>query len=106
MTTSTTDLATYAIRPADAHDRRDIARLEALDSTALPAGPRLLGVVDGHALAVVSVATGAVAADPFAPTADLVALLRARAARLQATDAPAPHGILERLRRPRRTSVA
>lgn len=103
MTTAT---ATFAIRPADADDARDVARLEALDSTAIPAGPRLLGVVDGRALAVVSVATGVVAADPFAPTADLVALLRARAERLRAADAPVPHGVLERLRRPQRPSVA
>lgn len=78
-----------AIRPATADDGADVARLAALDSAATPTGALLLGVVDGLPLAALSVDTGAVVADPFSPTADLVALLRQRAERLHTTSAPA-----------------
>ncbi len=73
-----------AIRPATADDDAAVARLAALDSAAVPAGALLLGVVDGLPVAAISVDTGAAIADPFSPTADLVALLRQRAHRLGA----------------------
>jgi len=81
-----TDLPTtiLAIRPATADDDAAVARLAALDSATVPAGALLLGTVDGLPVAAVSVDTGAVVADPFTPTADLVALLRQRARRLRA----------------------
>ncbi len=82
--------AILAIRPATADDSAVVARLAALDSAAAPTGALLLGVVDGLPLAALSVDTGAVVADPFSPTADLVALLRQRAKRLRAASAPAP----------------
>jgi hypothetical protein len=44
----------------------------------------LVAEVDGQALAAISLADGAVIADPFHLTGDLVALLRVRAAQLQA----------------------
>ncbi len=81
-----------AIRPATADDGVDVARLAALDSAATPTGALLLGVVDGLPLAALSVDTGAVVADPFSPTADLVELLRHRAERLRAASAPAASG--------------
>ncbi len=84
--------AILAIRPATVDDRAEVARLAALDSAAAPTGTLLLGVVDGLPLAALSVDTGAVVADPFFPTADLVALLRQRAERLRAASAPAPSG--------------
>lgn len=85
-----TDLpsAILAIRPATADDSADVARLAALDSAAVPTGALLLGVVDGRAVAALSVDSGAVVADPFSPTADLVNLLRQRAERLRVASAP------------------
>ena len=75
--------ATGAIRPALTDDDAVVARLAALDSAETPDRPLLLGIVDGTAVAALSVTTGAVVADPFAPTADIVDLLRRRAARLR-----------------------
>ncbi len=78
-----TSTAILAIRPAAQDDAAELDRLAALDSTDVPTGQLLLAVVDGRILAALSVATGASFADPFAPTADLVDLLRRRAAGLQ-----------------------
>lgn len=83
MSTSTALTATVAIRVATHDDTAAVLRLAALDSATVPAGPLLLGLIDGVPLAALSVATGAVVADPFAPTADLVDLLRRRAERLR-----------------------
>lgn len=89
--------AVIAIRPATAEDAATIARLAALDSATVPSGALLLGTVDGRPLAAVSVDTGAAVADPFSPTAELVALLRQRADHLGAS--PAPGNSLRTLRR-------
>lgn len=75
--------AILAIRPATADDTDAVIRLAALDSAAVPEGALLLGVVDGRPQAVISIDTGAVVADPFVFTAELVALLRHRADRLR-----------------------
>ena len=83
-----TDAAILAIRPATQDDELIVARLAALDSAPVPAGDLLLGVVDGRPLAALSMSTAAVVADPFACTAELVGLLRQRAARLQAVATP------------------
>ncbi len=83
-----TSTAILALRPAHADDAADVARLAALDSAAPPAGPVLLGVVDGRAVAALSLSSGALVADPFTPTADVVTLLRQRAALLAPTAAP------------------
>jgi len=89
MSSTLLPTSVLAIRPATANDGPALERLAALDSSAVLVGPALLGLVDGRPLAAVSLATGAVVADPFSPTAELVALLRQRAARLQAACAPA-----------------
>jgi hypothetical protein len=72
-----------AIRPATSDDTATLLRLAALDSSVVPAGELLLGIVDGEPRAAVSVTTGNAIADPFVPTADVVALLRLRASRLR-----------------------
>ncbi|WP_354697955.1 hypothetical protein [Paraconexibacter sp. AEG42_29] len=72
-----------AIRTATPDDSATIVRLAALDSSAVPAGPHLIGTVDGVPAAAISLSTGAVVADPFTPTAALVALLRMRAEHLR-----------------------
>lgn len=75
------------IRPAYGDDTEALHRLAILDSAPeVPAGPLLLAEVDGELQAALALRTGAVIADPFRPTASLVALLRQHAAR---TTAPA-----------------
>jgi hypothetical protein len=72
-----------AIRMATTDDVADVLRLAALDQKPAPSGRVLLGIVDGAVHAAVAVEDDHAVADPFAPTADLVALLRLRAARLR-----------------------
>ena len=66
------------IRAARGSDGPALARLAALDSAALPTGDMLVAEVDGELVAARSLATGATIADPFRPTADVVALLTLR----------------------------
>lgn len=69
------------IRPAYPDDAAVLTRLARLDSQR-PLGRRatLVAERDGRILAALSAADGRAIADPFAPTADLVALLRLHAA--------------------------
>jgi hypothetical protein len=60
-------------RPADQHA---LAILAALDSARPLTGARIVGEVDGSIVAAVSLHDGRVVADPFAPTADVVEILR------------------------------
>jgi hypothetical protein len=80
------------IRPGYADDHTALARLAALDSASFPAGPLLVAELDGELSAALSLHDGTSIADPFRPTAAIVALLRAHAAAAR----PAPR------RRPRR----
>ena len=73
------------LRFGSAADQRSLARLAALDSSTPPAQPVLLAEVDGQLQAALALTGGAVIADPFHPTADLIDLLRARARQLDAT---------------------
>ena len=70
------------IRHACAHDAPALARLAALDSSSLLGGDVLLAEVDGSLRAALSLRDGAVVADPFEPTAELVSLLRLRASQV------------------------
>jgi hypothetical protein len=72
------------IRPAFPDDAGAVARLAALDSARVPAGPLLLAEVDGAIWAALALDGGRAIADPFRPTAALVELLRGRAAQLRA----------------------
>jgi hypothetical protein len=76
-------------RPAFPDDAATVARLAALDSRRVPPGPLLLAEVDGEAWAAITL-TGAeeVLADPFRPTAEILELLRRRAAQLGAPARP------------------
>jgi hypothetical protein len=96
-----------AIRLATADDVADVIRLARLDQKAAPSGRVLLGIVDGEVHAAAAVETGYAVADPFVPTADLVALLRHRASRLRGELAPAagPSSLLRALFRGRRRRV-
>ncbi len=68
-----------AIRLATEDDRDQLRRLAQLDSASVPAGRLIVGESAGSIRAAVAIDGGAAIADPFHPTAELVALLRARA---------------------------
>ena len=70
---------TIEIRAARPDDEAALTRLGQLDSASVPAEPLLLALEGGELRAALSLATGAAIADPFAPTARLVALLRTQA---------------------------
>jgi hypothetical protein len=77
---------TIVIRRAGAADGRVLARLAALDSARIPSADSLIAEADGVPVAALDLADGRVVADPFAPTADVVELLRLRAARVRGAD--------------------
>ena len=83
------------VRLANAADGPRLQAVAELDSAALPAAPLLVGERDGRPVAAISLSDGAVIADPFVLTADVVALLRLRARQLGG----------DRRRRPRRALV-
>jgi hypothetical protein len=68
------------IRPAYPDDAMALERLAALDSSRPLRGPILIAERDGRPMAALDMHNGRAVADPFAPTADLVALLRVHAA--------------------------
>jgi hypothetical protein len=78
---------TYKIRIATEDDARSLRRLAELDSQRPLGGDRILvGEIDGAPAAALSLATGRTIADPFKPTAHLVATLRTRAGGLVAVE--------------------
>ena len=80
--------AEIRIREATDADRPALERLAALDSRKLPRGRLLVAEVDGELRAALSLDEATFVADPFEPTADVVALLSMRAAQTRA-DVPA-----------------
>jgi len=72
------------IRYAFPEDADAVATLAVVDSQATPEGELLVAEVGGELWAAVSLTTGQAIADPFRPTADVVALLQARARQLRA----------------------
>ena len=77
---ATTD--SIAIRPFTDSDVRAVREVAQRDSSTVPAGMLLVADVGGRVRAALSLDTGEVVADPFAPSAELVDLLRARARQL------------------------
>jgi hypothetical protein len=76
--------AGIALRVVDADDDPAVRRLAALDERPMPTGSVLLADVEGRPRAALAFRDGKAIADPFFPTAELVALLRLRAAQLRA----------------------
>jgi hypothetical protein len=74
--------ASYKTRMAVPEDTPNLRRLAALDSQPPLSGPALMGEIDGVPAAAISLTSGRVVADPFRPTAELVATMRLRAAAL------------------------
>ena len=69
------------IRRAYEDDAADLVRLAVLDSAAAPPqAPLLVAELDGVLSVALSLVDGAAIADPFKPTADVLELLRMRAA--------------------------
>ena len=68
-----------SIRMASGDDDAALRRLAGRDSAAVPAGPLLVAEVGGELRAAIALERGAVIADPFRHTGELVALLRTRA---------------------------
>ncbi|HEV7806118.1 MAG TPA: hypothetical protein VGO80_09880 [Solirubrobacteraceae bacterium] len=71
------------IRHSLEEDVRTLAGLAILDSRPELRGPALLAEVDGVPRAALDLSDGSVVADPFAPTTELVELLRLRARGIQ-----------------------
>jgi hypothetical protein len=68
------------IRPAHLDDQVTLMRLAALDSAdKVPPEPLLLAEVDAEPRVAVSLTDGSAIADPFHPTAEILALLRTHA---------------------------
>jgi hypothetical protein len=87
--------AGVTIRMATPDDAGALHRLAALDSTRFAGGAALVAVVGDELWAAVSLVDGALMADPFRPSGELLALLVERARQLH-TPAPGPR----RRRRP------
>lgn len=65
-------------------DREAIERVAGRDTSAVPEGELLGAELEGGLVAAISTTTGRTVADPFAPTAEAVLLLRRRAEQLRA----------------------
>ena len=82
------------LRPASAADTAALERLAALDSARSLTGEVMLAFAGGEVRAALALETGRAIADPFYPSADLVALLQAAAGgsrrRVRALRVPRP----------------
>jgi hypothetical protein len=85
------------VRHAVAADLSELARLAELDSATPPRGPALVAEADSRMLAALPLGSGRPIADPFEPTAEIVALLQLRAEQLREADRGG-RGLGERLR--------
>jgi hypothetical protein len=70
--------STLTLRQAGTGDEAAIARVAALDSSRPPVDPAMVAERDGRIVAAISFDDGAVVADPFERTADVVQALRLR----------------------------
>ena len=87
------------LRRSSAEDEPALARLARLDSASRPRGDMLVAEVDDVIVAAVPFTGGPAIADPFRPTADVVALLHARVELLAGrTHTPLPRFRLPRVR--------
>ncbi len=71
------------VRLATTADRAALSRLADLEDATEPAAPVLLGELMQRPVAALSLRDGRVVADPFAPTTELVELLRLRARQMR-----------------------
>jgi hypothetical protein len=76
----------YVLRLATEADAPDLTRLAALDSQPPLKGSILIGELHGEPVAALSLADGRAVADPFRPTAHVIATMRVRARGLLAVE--------------------
>jgi hypothetical protein len=77
-------MSELTIRPAFGDDAVALERLAALDSSTVPdGGAQLIACVDGVIVAALRIEDDATIADPFRPTAEIIALLAVRARQLR-----------------------
>ena len=74
------------VRRSAAADESALARLATLDSASPPRGPALIAEADSRMLAALPIGAGRPIADPFEPTAELVALLELRRSQIEAAE--------------------
>ena len=86
------------VRHAHLGDMESVRRLAALDSARAPEGAMLVAESDDRILAALPLGSGRPVADPFSPTAELVALLRLRAAQLEGEPRRRPGRLARALR--------
>jgi hypothetical protein len=84
------------VRRSVSGDSSALERLAALDSARPPTGPALVAEADSRMIAALPLGSGRPIADPFEPTAAVVALLELRAAQMAA--APERRGWTGRVR--------
>jgi hypothetical protein len=75
------------VRRSRSADESGLARLAALDSARPLRGPALVAEADSRLLAAVPLGSGRAIADPFEPTAEIVALLELRRGQLTEANA-------------------
>ena len=92
--TPLTTAPSVLIRAARGSDGAALRNLAALDSSDVLAGRLLLAETDGDLVAAIDQESGVHIADPFRPTADVVALLKLRVDR---KDVARRRGLAERL---------
>jgi hypothetical protein len=78
-TTPQLNAETVLMRRATADDTARVRTLARLDDRRMPPGPFLVAEAGGEIVAARSLSSGAVVADPFRLTSDIVAMLRLRA---------------------------
>jgi hypothetical protein len=89
------------VRRSASGDEIELARLAALDSASPPRGPALIAESDSRMLAALPLGAGRAIADPFEPTAELVALLELRRTQIESAGGIGRPGRLRSLMRGR-----
>jgi hypothetical protein len=74
------------VRRSTSGDAGALARLAALDSASPPRGPALVAMADTRMLAALPLRSGRPIADPFEPSAELVALLELRRSQIESAE--------------------
>jgi hypothetical protein len=74
------------VRRSTSGDESALARLATLDSASPPRGPALIAEADSRMLAALPLGSGRPIADPFEPTAELVAVLELRRKQIESAE--------------------
>ena len=82
-------MTNLTVRYTVASDLSELARLAALDSATPPRGPALVAEADSRMLAALPLGSGRAIADPFEPTAEVVALLQLRREQMESANGEA-----------------